>query len=82
MRVAASSEIISLRSTRSVGLGALLGRDAGIGQRGRRQPADETLLEGALLVARLAADDPAPLLGAAVLLAGDHVLRDVDQAPG
>ncbi len=63
-------------------LRALLGLDPRIGQRGRGQPADETLLEGALLVARLAPDDPAPLFGAAVLLAGDDVLRDVDQTPG
>ena len=61
---------------------ALLGLDPRVGQRGRGQPADEALLEGALLVARLAPDDPAPLLGAAVLLAGDDVLGDVDQAPG
>ena len=56
--------------------------DPRVGQRGRREPADETLLEGALLVARLAPDDPAAFLGAAVLLAGDDVLGDVDQAPG
>src|SRR6188508_437835 len=64
------------------GLLALLGFDPRVGQRSRCEPADETLLEGALLVARLAPDDPAPLLGAAVLLAGDDVLGDVDQAPG
>ena len=81
MRAAVSSVIISLRWTSRTGSLPFLSTLRGSGN-GPRPPADETLLEGALLVARLAADDPAAFLGAAVLLAGDDVLGDVDQAPG
>ncbi len=77
-----SSVMSSFRSTSRTGSLPFLRGVSRIGQRCRREPADETLLVGALLVARLRADDPAALLGAAVLLAGDHVLGDVDQAPG
>ena len=75
--------ISSFRSTMTVGALALALR---IDDRRRGQPADEATPEGELLVAgdldRLGPGDPAPLLGAAVVLAGDDVLGDVDQAPG
>ena len=57
-----------------------------VGQIGGGEPADHALLVGALLVAgdlgRFGAGDPGAFLGAAVLLAGDHVLGHVHQAPG
>ena len=53
---------------------------------GGREAADHALLVGALLVAgdlgRLGPGDPAAFLGAAVFLAGDHVLGHVHQAAG
>ena len=74
--------IISRRSTRGGAVLALLDLDPGIRQRRGGEPADEPTLERAGFVAGLRADDPAALLGAAVVLAGDHVLGDVHQAPG
>jgi hypothetical protein len=51
-----------------------------------REAADHSLLVGALLVAgdlgRLGPSDPAAFLGAAVFLAGDHVLGHVHQTAG
>ena len=60
---------------------ALLDLDRGVGQRRGGQAADEPTPE-LLLVAGVLAGDPAALLGAAVVIAGDDVLGDVDQAPG
>src|SRR4029079_11657712 len=61
---------------------ALLELDRRVGQRGRCQPPDEAALEGALLIGRLGADDPASLFRPAVLFAGDDVLGDVDETTG
>ena len=74
--------MISLRSTRSGGSSPFFGLTRGSGSGAADRRPDEPALEGALLVARLRADDPAALLGAAVVLAGDDVLGDVHQAPG
>ena len=77
MRTAIASVISWLRSTRVRAVVPDAGRQ---GRRG--QPADEPALEGARLVARLGAGDPAALFGAAVVIAGDDVLGHVDEAPG
>ena len=77
MRTAIASVISWLRSTSVTAVLPVAGRE---GRRG--QPPDEPALEGARLVARLGPGDPAALLGAAVVVAGDDVLGHVDQAPG
>ena len=81
-RAAASSVISSLRSTRSVGSSPFLVSTRGSGSGAAASRPTRRRWKAPLLVARLAADDPAAFLGAAVVVAGDDVLRDVDQAPG
>ena len=81
MRAAISSVISALRSTISGCVLALLDLDGRVGQRRGREPTHEPATE-LLLVGGVLAGDPAPLLRAAVVVTGDDVLGDVDEAPG
>ena len=82
MRAAASSVISSLRSTRSVGSSPFLVLTRGSGSGAAASRPTRRRWKAPFSSLDSLADDPAALLGAAVLLAGDDVLGDVDQAPG
>ena len=81
MRAAISLVISSLRSTMSGAVSPFLTLTVGSGSgAAARRPTSRR--RNSLLVARVLAGDPAALFGAAVVVTGDDVLGDVDEAPG